>query len=95
MSIVSYASKRISTTANTTVTPVSIAGARLYASTSAAIVVHLHDTSGTTSASTRVATLSTKAIGAIDQLLLPIRFYSGTCIVTPTSTSGQLYLQVR
>lgn len=92
--VVSFKSLRFSTTANSTVTPVSIVGARLFSSTSAAITVHLHDTAGTTSASTRIGTLGLTGKG-IDEIGYPLRVYSGTLVVTPTTTSGQVYIFVR
>lgn len=100
--IVSFASKKISTTANTTVVPVSIFGARLFSGTSAAVTVHIHDPGisattslvRSTSASTRVGTLSLTGKG-IDELGYPTRCYGGTLIVTPTTTSATVYLYVR
>jgi hypothetical protein len=69
-------------------------GARLVSTTSADVIVHLHDTAGTTSASTRIATLLATAFGA-DEVGYPLRVGSGTLQVTPTSTSATLYAFVR
>lgn len=92
--VVSFKSNRISTTANTTVPHASIVGARLISTTSADVIVHLHDTAGTTSASTRVATLLATNFGS-DEMGYPVRIQSGTVIVSPTGTSATLYLFVR
>lgn len=96
--IVSFKSQRIQTSANTTVKPAYIVGARLVSTTSADVRVHLHDTDGTTSAATRVAELLATNFGA-DELGYPIRIISGTCIVTPVvsagATTATLYLFVR
>jgi len=92
--LISFKSHRISTTANTTLTPVRIVGARLVSTTSADVIVHLHDTDGATSATTRIGTLALTAFG-IDELGFPLRVMSGTLVVTPTTTSGTLYAFVR
>ncbi len=96
--IVSFRSQRIQTSANTTVSPAYIVGARLLSTTTASVIVHLHDTTGTTSAATRVATLQTTAKG-IDETRFPVRVMSGTCIVSPVVAAGAtvatLYVFVR
>jgi len=104
--IVSYKAQRIQTSANTTVTPAFIVSGRLVSTTSADVIVHLHDpglsaTTGTvraTAATTRVATLLATNFGA-DVLQVPVRIMGGTCIVSPVVTAGAttatLYLYVR
>jgi len=94
MAIVSFKSQRISTTANTTINPASIIGARLVSTTTADVIVHLHDTRAATSASTRIATLFATNPG-VDELGYPVRVYTGTLIVSPTGTSSTLYVFVR
>lgn len=91
--IVSFNSKRVSTSANTTITPASIVGARLVSTTSADVIVHLHDTAGSTSASTRIGTLMLTAFG-VDEIGYPLRVVSGTLVVTPTGSST-VYIFVR
>ena len=94
--IVSFKSQRVSTTASTTITPVSIVGARLISTTSADVIVHLHDivAGGATSASTRIVTLLATAFGA-DEVGYPLRVYGGTLVVTPTTTNAAAYIFVR
>ena len=104
--IVSFKSQRIQTSANTTVTPAHIVGGRLVSTTSADVVVHLHDpgisaTTGSvrgTSAATRVTTLLATNFGA-DQTEFPIRIMGGTCVVSPVvaagGTTATFYLFVR
>jgi hypothetical protein len=96
--LVSFKPQRIQTSANTTVTPAHIVGARLVSTTSADVIVHLHDTAGATSAATRIATLLATSFGA-DEIGYPLRVISGTCIVTPVvgagATTATLYLFVR
>lgn len=92
--IVSFNSHRISTSANTTINPAHIIGARLVSTTTATVTVHLHDTTGTTSAATRIGTLETSAKG-IDEIGYPLRVKSGTLVVTPPSTSHTVYIFVR
>ncbi len=92
--IVSFNSQRVSTSALTTITPASIVGARLVSTTSADVIVHLHDTAGATSAATRVGTLMLTAFG-VDEIGYPLRITSGTLKVTATSTSATAYIFVR
>jgi hypothetical protein len=96
--LVSFKPQRIQTSANTTITPAHIVGARLVSTTSADVIVHLHDTTGATSASTRIATLLTTNFGA-DEIGYPLRVISGTCIVSPVVSAGgttaTVYLFVR
>lgn len=96
--LVSFKSHRIQTSANTTVTPAHIVGARLLSTTSADVIVHLHDTTGTTSASTRIGTLMATAFGA-DEIGYPTRVHSGTLVVTPVvaagGTTATVYVYVR
>lgn len=99
--IVSFKSNKITTTANTTLTPVHVIGARLVSTTSADVIVHLHDPGinattaavRSTSASTRIATLLATNFGA-DELGYPVRVMGGTVVVTPTGTST-VYLFAR
>lgn len=68
---------RVATTAATQViTGPGYAVARLYSGTSAAVTLSLHD-GIVTSAATRIALLSTKAIGAVDELDFGVRFQTG------------------
>jgi hypothetical protein len=88
------------------VTPAYIVGARLVSTTSADIIVHLHDpginaTTGavrTTTAATRIDTLLATNFGS-DETAFPIRVMGGTCVVTPVvsagATTATLYLFVR
>jgi hypothetical protein len=93
--IVSFKSHRVSTTANTTITPVNIVGARLVSTTTADVIVHLHDAgSAATSAATRIGTLFATNPG-VDEIGYPMRVGGGTLIVTPTGTSAQVYIFVR
>jgi hypothetical protein len=104
--IVSFKSQRIQTSANTTVAPAYIVGARLVSTTSADVIVNLHDpgisaTTGqarTTSATSRVASLVATNFG-MDELGYPVRIMGGTCIVSPVVPAGTtvatLYLFVR
>ena len=94
--IVSFKSQRISTSANTTIAPVNIIGARLVSTTTADVIVHLHDvvTGGTTSASTRIGTLFATNPG-VDEIGYPMRVGGGTLIVTPTGANGTVYIYMR
>jgi len=96
--LVSFKPQRIQTSVNTTVSPAHIVGARLVSTTSADVIVHLHDTAGTTSASTRIATLLATNFGA-DEIGYPMRVVSGTLIVTPVvgagGTTATVYVYVR
>lgn len=96
--LVSFKPQRIQTSANTTISPAHIIGARLVSTTSADVIVHLHDTTGTTSAATRIATLLATAFGA-DEIGYPLRIMSGTLVVTPVvaagGTTATLYAFVR
>ena len=94
--IVSFKSQRISTIASTTITPVNIVGARLVSTTTADVIVHLHDvvTGGTTSAATRIGTLFATNPG-VDEIGYPMRVGGGTLIVTPTTTSATVYIYIR
>jgi hypothetical protein len=100
--IVSFKSQRIQTSANTAVTPAVIVGARLVSTTSADVMVNLHDpgisaTTGqvrATSVNTRVASLVATNF-AMDELGYPVRIMGGTCIVSPVPSTATLYLFVR
>lgn len=92
--LISFKSQRISTTANTTISPAHIIGARMTATTTADTTVHLHDTAGTTSAATRIGTLFTTNPG-VDEIGYPLRVGSGTLIVTPTGANATVYVFVR
>ena len=96
--LVSFKAHRVQTSANTTITPANIIGARLVSTTSADVVVHLHDTAGATSASTRIGTLLATNFGA-DEIGYPTRVISGTLIATPVvaagGTTATLYVYVR
>lgn len=92
--IVSFKSQVCLQATNTTITPAVIVGARLVSTTTADVIVHLHDTAGTTSASTRIGTLFTTNPG-VDEIGYPLRVYSDTLVVTPSGTSGTVYIFVR
>lgn len=97
MGLVSFTSKRI-TTAGATLVTANVVTARLYANTTADVLVRIHDsaTAAGTSASTKVATLFTTNPG-IDELEIPVRTASGgAVVVAPAGISNQdLYLFIR
>lgn len=96
MTLVSFKSNRISTNGTTNV-PAVVLAARLVASTITTVQIHDVASGGTTSASTRVATLVATAGDRVDELVQPIRIGSGNAaVVAATGISVQnLYIYVR
>lgn len=94
--LVSFKAARIATSAATLTSPAHIVAARLFANTSADVIVHIHDaaTTAATSASTRVGTLFTTNPG-VDETGVPIRLISGGCVVVGANTTNIVYLYVR